>query len=1273
LEKGRAAKTPELHRLKVKGAGEQLFHGPTFRRFAQEMRRHRESGVGDLDLPATVETTTQQGGIFTPVYGKRQILPEYLVLIDRASFHDQQARFVDENLARLQADGVFIERYYFDSDPRVCRSDDPYSPHLTLQELAARYPEHRLMIFSDGAGLMHPFTGRPQRWLELFSAWADRAVLTLEAPRHWGYREMALSGLDFVVLPATQTSLAILIETFQTKQSLMSVPQNGAPLFPEMLRRRPLLYLERLAPEPAAVEQLGAQLHAFLGDDGYDWLAACAVYPMLAWDITLYLGHRLTDANGQKLLTETRLLALARLPWFRHGSMPDWLRLQLIRSLAPEQERAVRQALEDLLKSADDQIRDGVPLDIAHPPKDWKLRAWKKRLRDLLLAAPEDSALQDYVFLTFMSGRKPRQLALTAPDSLRRVLFRRGLEMLGLRPATVLATMLVSAIMAWKIISMNPPTLLQSFVLPRFEEIEESSDRLAESDFSDQKITAARSDSAWSYYVENFLKQQSKEFLDTLIARYLPEDVGFETTFLSNDDSSSIQKRFELYQNWLTNTLRQGAQISIVPFSFTIGSASDTTKSGLIEWKSRYLYLILKAIKRDTTTIIESITSTDSGVVSAGMAIAESQPPREQSVPPAIEIGTLTIRREGLQFQPKLLPELKNPNIENPLAAQTHESNPESRGDNKEPSFFSKLLQYIVPKNYRPTRVESASINDVFASLYKCYSRSGSIGTIKVKNMYSDTLVSEISFRENHYLIATGPDSVVLPPETTVDFPLRTVFKNEIFYTPESRFTAEIEVSYEYRKDVYSSVSKVAFKVHPKNYLIWDDPRKAVAFVTYDDPIVQSFVNEVLMRKPQFDKTNWIYRYNIDDALTIFNALTAYGLQYRADPLTPFPSLADSLRGSFYRLDMIQYPAELLSSRSPFGDCDDLSVLYASLLQNAGIPTAMVSSPGHIFMMFETNVPSSQSRILPISLELFVERNGYLWIPVETTMISSGFVEAWITAAERFKEIRNKNLVEIFEVAASQAIYPPVSSSVLKSPSALPKPIPDFAQNLLNDFDRMNDLKQQYLQTFEASLKRNLSIEEERKIRNLYGVVLAKDNQYTLAANQFQRILIKDSTYAAAWNNSGNVEFIYGNFSRAERFYKNALVHNRFSTGTYLNLAILYQMMISGAVPRDSVYYQRQSDEALLQAIRLLEGDSNRAFDILGVPLEVLDAAAPKGQGSSNTRQRLKQIKMFIDRSFEMYLQKREIKGVVLDRHGAKGVREVEESRGELLYWSYQD
>ena len=114
LEKRSTAGTPELQRLVVKGASSQLFHSPRFRRAAQQLRRHREVGSSELDAHSTVAMTIEKGGWFTPVYRTRQVLPEYLVLIDRASFHDQQARFVDEAdaavaHAEVRASGVEAE------------------------------------------------------------------------------------------------------------------------------------------------------------------------------------------------------------------------------------------------------------------------------------------------------------------------------------------------------------------------------------------------------------------------------------------------------------------------------------------------------------------------------------------------------------------------------------------------------------------------------------------------------------------------------------------------------------------------------------------------------------------------------------------------------------------------------------------------------------------------------------------------------------------------------------------------------------------------------------------------------------------------------------------------------------------------------------------------------------------------------------------------------------------------------------------------------------
>jgi MFS family permease len=435
LQKLQIRGTPRLQRITVQGAAKQLFQSSQFRRVIQELRRHRWMQARELDIPTTVRATIRQGGLFTPAYGMRRTMPEYLLLIDRASMHDEQARFGEELAQRLEAGGVFVDRYYFQGDARTCRRLKPLSPSFTMADLAARHPDHRLLIFGDGAGFFDPFTGAPHRWLELFDHWEFRALLTPETPAQWGYREWALAEHKFLILPADETGLAALSESLHTGVAPVVNGMNSAPPFPELIAERPKRWLERHAPQPAVIERLCKQLCAYLGDDGWYWLSACAVYPQVTWDITLYLGFRLF--GSQEEMAE-RLLALVRLPWFRYGTMPDWLRERLIGSLTKEQEHAVRGAIEELLHNALRQPGEAMTLEVAVPqqprPPEWwqkfttRVQQWGRRreLYQLLQMQPEDSPLRDYVSLNFLTGWRTRRLAMRAPDLWRRLLFNEG-------------------------------------------------------------------------------------------------------------------------------------------------------------------------------------------------------------------------------------------------------------------------------------------------------------------------------------------------------------------------------------------------------------------------------------------------------------------------------------------------------------------------------------------------------------------------------------------------------------------------------------------------------------------------------------------------------------------------------------------------------------------------------------------------------------------------------------------------------------------------------
>lgn len=434
LEKWRSARNPQLDQLIVKRPAAQPFHGADFRYVIQQMRRHRRSGATGLDVPKTIDATVNKGGWFTPVYSSQYALPEYLILIDRVSYRDQQARLESELVGRLREHNVPVEVYYFQGDPRVCQKEEAKAQRLSLQDLAALHPDHYLLILSDGAGLLNRLTGRPQRWLDLLSHWRGRALLTPEPTSEWGYREWALAGLDMFVLPASVDGMTALIDAIHLETAPEPPGGRAAGPFPDLLRERKERWLDSPEPESAVVDKLSSQLKDYLGKEGYYWLSACAIYPALHWNLTLYFGYELTSRER----FEERLLALVRLPWFRHGSMPDWLRLRLLADVPEEGERLIRRKLEELLISSLEEPQAGFSLPFSPPTGGPRRGGWARvrgRLADfnarrkrggLLVSVfktePEDSPLRDHVFLTFVSGRNPGKLAVPLPEDLSRLL-----------------------------------------------------------------------------------------------------------------------------------------------------------------------------------------------------------------------------------------------------------------------------------------------------------------------------------------------------------------------------------------------------------------------------------------------------------------------------------------------------------------------------------------------------------------------------------------------------------------------------------------------------------------------------------------------------------------------------------------------------------------------------------------------------------------------------------------------------------------------------------
>jgi TRAP-type C4-dicarboxylate transport system permease small subunit len=409
---------PELHKIFIKSFEHNLFPSASLVQASQKMRKRTYVSSSDLDVDRTINETLSQGGWIAPVYGFRQVLPEYLFLIDRSSFHDHQAKYADEAINYLVQNGVFVTVYHFDDNPYVCFPSSSTGSPQKLSEIAAKYRQYRLVIVADIEKLFNPATGDLEAWVGQTMVWKEKAILS-PVPLEGSLNQKFEPTQEFIIQPLTPQGLQALGFAFAQDAAIAAHWYDNHMLMPESLRVRPYRWIERNPPPDEQIDLVLDGLSLYLGSAGFYWLSACAIFPVLRWNITVYLGNVLSNAQGRALVNTCSLIDLAVLPWFRYGFMPDWLRDRLIATLSPFQEKAIRTALQELLITAVQGSVMKQQLLVAKQHHSYLPRLANPILRILSGRADDDSSLRDYIFLSFMTGQP--KLAIRASDDFARL------------------------------------------------------------------------------------------------------------------------------------------------------------------------------------------------------------------------------------------------------------------------------------------------------------------------------------------------------------------------------------------------------------------------------------------------------------------------------------------------------------------------------------------------------------------------------------------------------------------------------------------------------------------------------------------------------------------------------------------------------------------------------------------------------------------------------------------------------------------------------------
>ena len=449
-------------------------------------------------------------------------------------------------------------------------------------------------------------------------------------------------------------------------------------------------------------------------------------------------------------------------------------------------------------------------------------------------------------------------------------------------------------------------------------------------------------------------------------------------------------------------------------------------------------------------------------------------------------------------------------------------------------------------------RIKDARVKDVFPAQYKYYENQP-LATISVENRSNEPVSKvKLKFEAKDVLDLPAESAVVdtIPAGLGKSLSVTAAFNNKIFdigLSEPRAIPAKITIEYEVGRKKRKIERTATFTIYNRNAIVWDDMRKLGSFVTPREETVKAFASSVAVRKTSVSSVK-----NIATAAAFFDAMGADGITYLADPSAPF----NYFEGNAEAVDTVNFARETLVRRT--GDCDDLTALYASLLESAGIATGLVDVPGHVFVIFDSGLTAEEIRRYVGPTAGFQVRNGTAWVPVEITAVGKSFNDAWAAGTGELKKWDGLKKFNVVETSAAQEQFPASPPAFGPPPSDLLAKFDDRKFASLVDGDKKSfggNEDGTRLAAINAVKKKNLPKASES---NEIGIIFAKDGKFDEAERQFRDAIGQDPKLAKAHNNLANILYLQNRSNEAAAEYVKALETGGENAAILANLANLY-------------------------------------------------------------------------------------------------------------------
>jgi hypothetical protein len=528
----------------------------------------------------------------------------------------------------------------------------------------------------------------------------------------------------------------------------------------------------------------------------------------------------------------------------------------------------------------------------------------------------------------------------------------------------------------------------------------------------------------------------------------------------------------------------------------------------------------------------------------------------------------------------KLTPRRRSPSAKERKAAPGKAAPEEPQGP-REP--LPEPLESEATTGSSRVGLSKVRFDAVFPVLYRGY-ESRPIGTAVLQNRERDTIRDVVlglhvdGFMDHPRLTLAAEE---LGPRQSATVEVWAWFDQRILSATEAEeVPAQITLSYDLGGERREVAFAVAVPLRSAHAVPGSDARAVGAFVTPGDPAVAELAGTAAGIDPgRYEAVDA----NLQIGLAFLGALAAGGI--RARPGEDEPEQGRRARPSSPAT--VQFPRETLEQGS--GSSVDLAVLYASLLEAAGIESALIFGPGEALAAFTLRSSAGSQGIdggLPGGR--IIRRQGSAWVPVRVDG-QGGFLHSVQTAAERWQTWAASGAVTFVPVREAWRSFPPVQPA---GPAGA-VPLPTREQVVAAYTEQMRRWMLDTVAPLVSELKRNPPAGgDERLLANRIGVLYARHGLYEEAGAQFQGIEGSDA-YVPGLVNLGHLAFLEGDPRTAIGYYERALALEPGNQLALLALARVHYALEDYEVARGFLQQLREINALLAGSFSYLEREKS--------------------------------------------------------------------------------